>query len=231
MNIYFLVEGQSTEAEVYPAWLSYLIPDLERVYNFDEVEKNNYYLFSSFGIPYIDKDILNAVEDVNSLGKYNYFVICVDSDAATVQQREQKINKLLNDAKINLIDTSLKIVVQNRCIETWFLGNRRVYTRFPQKNIDFIEYSAFYNVSANDPELMEKPDGFEGSISNFHFKYLKSMFNERSNMIYSKSNSSEVQRISYLEELQRRVNDEPSHLPTFIDFLAFCRKISNEISN
>ena len=67
MNIYFLVEGQSTEAEVYPAWLSYLIPDLERVYNFDEVEKNNYYLFSSFGIPYIDKDILNAVEDVNSL--------------------------------------------------------------------------------------------------------------------------------------------------------------------
>lgn len=106
-----------------------------------------------------------------------------------------------------------------------------VYTRYPQKNIDFITYSAFYNVSVGDPELMNKPDNFEGSISNFHFKYLKSMFNERGNMVYSKSNSSEVQRISYLSELQRRVKEEPSHLITFNNFLNFCSKIRMEINS
>lgn len=230
MNIYLLVEGQSTEAELYPAWMACLLPELKRVDNYDEVEQNNYYLFSSYGIPYIDNDIINAVEDINSLGKYNYFVICIDADAATVYQRETKIFRLLEDANINLIDTSLKIIVQNRCIETWFLGNRKVYTRYPQNNLNFIEYSMFYNVSLNDPESMNKPKEFEGSISNFHFYYLKSMFNERGNMIYSKSNSAEVQRLSYLKELQSRVDDEPSHLGTFINFLNFCNKIKMEIN-
>lgn len=124
MNIYFLVEGQSSEPDVYPVWLSYLVPELKRVDNFDEAEQNNYYLFSSYGIPYIEKDIINAVEDINALQKYHYLVICVDADAATVSQRKAKVFKLLEESKVNLVGTSLKIIVQNRCIETWFLGNR-----------------------------------------------------------------------------------------------------------
>lgn len=174
MNIYLLVEGQSTEADVYPAWMAHLLPELERVDNYDEVEQNNYYLFSSYGIPHVEKDIVNAAEDINSLGKYDYFVICTDADAATVSQRETKILGLLKDSDISLINkTSLKIIVQNRCMETWFLGNRKVYTRYPQNNPGFIEYSTFYDVSENDPELMLKPGNFEGSISKFHFQYLR----------------------------------------------------------
>jgi len=230
MNIYFLVEGQSTEADVYPVWLSYLIPELKRVDNFDEVEQNNYYLFSSYGVPYIEKDIINAIEDINSLGRYNYFVICMDADAATVPQRETKILNLLEEAQTNLIGASLKIIVQNRCIETWFLGNRKVYTRNPKNNNRFIEYSKFYNVSQNDPELMMKPDNFEGSISRFHFAYLKAMFIERGNMLYSKADSTEVQRLSYLNELKNRVNNEPYHLSTFVNFLNFCDQVRNEIN-
>lgn len=229
MNIYLLVEGQSTEAEVYPAWLSYLLPELKRVYNYKNVVKNNYYLFSSNGMPYINNDILNAIKDINCLGKYDYFVICVDSDAATVEQRKHKIHKLLNDEGINLKNTKLKIVVQNCCIETWFLGNRKVYKKNPNKNMVFKNYSDIYNVSTKDPEQMGKPNNFEGSISQFHFKYLKVMFNERCNMVYSKSNSSEVQKNTYLEELQNRVRDEPLHLKSFNDFLDFCSIIRAEI--
>jgi len=232
MNIYFLVEGQSSEPEVYPAWISYLVPELIRVDNFDEVDRNNYYLFSSYGIPSVENDIINAVNDINSLGKYRYFVICIDADAATVSQREAKILNLMKKEQIALADrTSLKIIVQNHCIETWFLGNRRVYTRNPQRNHHFIEYARFYNVSQNDPELMEKSEGFKGSISNFHFAYLKAMFNERGNMTYSKSNSKEVQRSTYLEELKSRVKDEPSHLNTFGNFFEFCHKIRHEINS
>jgi hypothetical protein len=42
MNLYFLVEGQSTEKKVYPAWLSHLLPELNRVNNYDEVDTNNF---------------------------------------------------------------------------------------------------------------------------------------------------------------------------------------------
>jgi len=232
MNIYFLVEGQSSEADIYPAWISYLVPELRRVENFDEVNQNNYYLFSSYGIPYIENDIINAIIDINSLGKYDYFVICIDADAATVYQRESKIHKLIEENNISLVNnTSLKLIVQNRCIETWFLGNRKVYTRNLQKNPCFIKYSNFYNVSQNDPELMEKIENFEGSISNFHFTYLKAMFNERGNMVYSKSNSIEVQRVTYLNELIKRIKEEPSQLISFINFIDFCSKIRHVINN
>ena len=128
-------------------------------------------------------------------------------------------------------NTSLKLIVQNRCIETWFLGNRKVYTRNPQKNHSFIEYSNFFNVSQNDPELMKKIENYEGSISNFHVTYLKTMFNERGNMTYSKSNSIEVQRVSCLNELIKRIKDEPTHLITFTNFIEFCSKIRREINN
>jgi hypothetical protein len=229
MNIYFLVEGQSSEPDVYPVWLSYLVPELKRVDHFDEVEQNNYYLFSSYGIPYIEKDIINAVEDINALQKYHYLVICIDADAATVSQRKAKVFKLLEESKINLVGTSLKIIVQNRCIETWFLGNRKVYTRNPQKDTNFIKYSRYYNVSENDPERMDKPDAYQHSIARFHLAYLKAMFNERGRMTYSKSNSKEVQKESYFNELQNRVKDEPSHLSSFAEFLDFCLKIRSEM--
>ncbi len=65
MNIYFLVEGQSTESDVYPAWLSYLIPEMRRVEFFDEARINNYYLFSSNGIPYIETEHVNENETRN----------------------------------------------------------------------------------------------------------------------------------------------------------------------
>ncbi len=32
MNLYFIVEGK-TEQKVYPSWLSYLLPELQRVKN------------------------------------------------------------------------------------------------------------------------------------------------------------------------------------------------------
>lgn len=232
MNIYLLVEGQSTEPYVYPTWLSYLLPELKRVDNFDEVEQNNYYLFSSYGIPSVYTDIINAIKDINSAGKYNYFVVCLDADSATVYQRESKVIQLINESNVKLIDqTSLKIIVQNCCIETWFLGNRKVYTRNPQKNSRFIEYARFYNVSQNDPELMEKPESFDGSLSHFHFAYLKAMFNERGNMVYSKSNPREVQKESYLRELQNRVKVTPFHLNSFTNFINFCVKVKTELNS
>jgi|GEM_PF-3358452 len=64
MNIYFLFEGKSTETKVYPKYLSYLIPELKKVDNYQEVIENNYYIFSSSGYPSIYDDIEYAIEDI-----------------------------------------------------------------------------------------------------------------------------------------------------------------------
>ncbi|GAL93420.1 MULTISPECIES: hypothetical protein [Microcystis] len=42
MNIYFLVEGRSTEKKLYTAWLTHLIPEIERVDFYDQANHNNY---------------------------------------------------------------------------------------------------------------------------------------------------------------------------------------------
>lgn len=53
MNIYLLVEGEKTEPKMYPAFLSYLLPELIRIDLPHEAigKKNCYYLMTGGGIP------------------------------------------------------------------------------------------------------------------------------------------------------------------------------------
>ncbi|MGB3512246.1 MAG: hypothetical protein WBA93_24015 [Microcoleaceae cyanobacterium] len=46
MNIYFLLEGRSTEKKIYASWLNYLLADLKKVKFYHQVDKYNYCLFS-----------------------------------------------------------------------------------------------------------------------------------------------------------------------------------------
>ena len=67
MNIYFLVEGKRTEMKVYPKWLSYLVPQLQRVNAHQNVKDNNYFMFSGNGFPSLPHNHLrNAIEDINN---------------------------------------------------------------------------------------------------------------------------------------------------------------------
>jgi len=128
MNIYFLVEGNSTEKQIYPKWLEYLIPNLKRVKYYDQVENNNYYLISGKGYPNILHDGLdNAVDKIRETKKYDYLVICVDADEETVEERVNYINNFMQEQNINLGETKVEIIIQNRCIETWLLGNKKIF--------------------------------------------------------------------------------------------------------
>lgn len=53
MNLYVIVEGKSTEPQVYSAWLQILAPHLTKIDDAWDVDENDYYLFSSNGIPSI----------------------------------------------------------------------------------------------------------------------------------------------------------------------------------
>jgi hypothetical protein len=222
MNLYFLLEGKRTEKKVYPQWLSYLLPQFKQVKYFDEVVKYNYFLFSSNGYPYLLDDIVRAAQDINSSGKYSHLIICVDADEATTAKRKEEILAYLLSSSIGL-EAELVIIVQNICFETWFLGNRRVFSRNPQDKT-FKEYSLFYNVSTHDPEQMPNFPGF-GSTSQFHMAYLKRMLLERG-IRYTKNFPGDVEKPPYIKELQKRVADCPCHLISLQEFFSFCKKIN-----
>ncbi|MGB0385979.1 MAG: hypothetical protein ACPGWR_14255 [Ardenticatenaceae bacterium] len=226
MNIYFLVEGK-TEAKIYPEWLSHLLPELTKVKYYDLVVKNNYYLFKGNGYPHIiDVHLPKAIEDVNAVGLYDYIVMSLDADESTVSERVAEVNQHVLNLENRLTRAKLILIVQNRCIETWLLGNRKIYKHNPQ-DPTLVQYTKFYNVLLNDPELMGKYPGFS-EHQQFHKAYFKLLCRER-RINYSERHPRHVIDKSYLDQLLARI-DDTSHLATFRHFIDFCRQIRRHLT-
>lgn len=219
MNLYFLVEGK-TESKLYPKWITYLIPNFSRISVPSDADKNNYFLISGGGFPHLlYRHLRNSIDDVNSSGNYDYLVLCLDADEQTVSERLEEVNQFIRNENLILENSKLKIIVQNRCIETWLLGNRVIYPRQAQST-EFVKYSKFYNVAVNDPELMGIYNDFD-TYAQFHLHYLKAMLLER-NIKYTKNYPRDVIEEYYLNQLIKRTTDEKQQLMSFRNFIEFC---------
>ncbi len=234
MNLYFLVEGMQSERKVYPAWLSHLLPELTRVQSYDEVNEKNYYLISGEGYPSLYDFIPPSIEEINLSGKYNYFVVCLDADENTVAERHAEIYNFLNQEKLVLKNTELVLIVQNRCLESWLLGNRNIYATHSQKLIHpknqfLLDYTKYYNVSVDCPEKMGKYPDFN-THAQFHGAYLKVLF-EAKNTAYSKTRPGDVLKPFYLKQLLARIQVQPEQLTTFRHFVDFCNRVKSKLQH
>jgi len=221
MNIYFIVEGKRTESKVYPAWLSYLAPNIRKISFFDEPDENTYKIVNANGQPFYP-EISDAINEVNSVEKYDYLVICLDAEENSVDEIRADIHCFLEKEKLKLNHAELILIVQNRCMETWFLGNRKIYSRNPQNPV-LSEYTNYYDVSAHDPEKMGKYRGFN-THAHFHEAYLQALFAEK-NLSYTKKYPGHVLDETYLNQLKARIHYEPDHLKSFRNFIKFCNSI------
>lgn len=229
MNIYFLVEGKRTEMKVYPKWLSYLVPELQKVQWHYQVVKNNYCMFTGDGFPsLLYTQLKNSIEDVNTSDCFDYFVICLDADEQDIEACKQEILDFMVKENIRLnAKTEFEIIVQNKCLETWFLANPKIFKQNP--NSSFLrECVQFYNVKKYDPELMGKLPDFEASTSVFHSSYLQELLAER-NVTYSKKNPQSVIEEYFLRELIVR-NQKTNHIQSFRHFVQFCELIRAKIT-
>ncbi len=226
MNLYFLVEG-ATERKIYPKWLEYLAPSMKRVFFPDEADRNNYYLISGGGFPsLLDNHLQSSVQDINEVGAYDYFVISLDADEITVDEKIKEVNERIINEGINLGNCEVKVIVQNCCVETWLLGNRVVFSRNPTTEL-LIKCIQFYNVFIHDPELMTKPNSFEESVSAYHYEYLRNMLAVR-NIRYSKKYPRDTLEPYYIDQLKNRIQQTPDHLKTLQDFFEFCTLIQRQ---
>lgn len=224
MNLYFLVEGQRTEIKIYRRWLEHLLPNFTRVDSPDEAAGNNYFLVSGMGYPrLLDEGLPASIADVNSFGHYDYLIVCLDADEFTVEEREAEVQESLDNQNPKLNDsTTFRIIVQNRCMETWCLGNRAICPNNPH-SARLQEFTNFYNVRLEDPEKMGTHPDYE-LHAEFHLHYLREIFNER-NLTYSKKNPGDACEPHYLEELQKRVQDCPDHLNSLQTFFQLCTNV------
>lgn len=224
MNAYIVVEGKSTEPIVYKEWLSYLAPSFQKVENAWEATERCYYLFSGGGIPSIYRHVANAIADINQINKegkihYDYLMVCIDEEDSTKEEILESIQRYMDELGVVVGDFEMHVFIQKVCIETWFLGNRRVIKHNPQSN-EYIKYLGFYDVQNCDPQLMENYDRKRFSTkAKFHLRYLKTVLEER-NMRYSKTHPGEVCREPFLNELIKRYQ-LTSHISTFGDWYRF----------
>lgn len=219
MNVYFLVEGRSSERKLYPQWLKYACPHLKRLNSPAAATKNSYYLMSAEGHPsIIGQHLTNAIKDIEASKAFDLFVLVLDADEFTVQDRIDEVNRAVQHSEVKLKSARLEVIVQNRCIETWLLGNRRIFTRQPQSP-ELQQYITHYDVEQNDPEVMPLKDGFN-THSQFHYQYLSKIFEERY-ISYSKRYPRQAGDKTYFEQLKSRVEDT-NHIQTFGHFLRLC---------
>lgn len=221
MNLYFLLEGRRTEKKVYKNWLPYLLPGYSPVDAAAKATQKNYFLFSAEGYPNILDESIRAIEEIRTLQNFQFLILCLDADELTIAEREKEINDYLNQRKAQLDGFNLKVIIQNRTIETWFLGNRSIHKPSPEDE-ELRRFQQFYDVSKNDPERMGLFPGISLNAE-FHLKYLKKMFFERG-LSYSKANPGEVLQKHYLESLLKRISDFPDHLNSFQRLVSFCNQ-------
>lgn len=228
MNLYFLVEGKA-ESKLYPLWLRHLLPKLTRVRFPDAVQQNAYYLIGNFGYPnLLGKALINSYEDINAVGKYNYLVVCLDVDEVTAEERREEVLSVVQQNNVSSADTcELVIVPQCRCIETWLLGNRSVYSRQPT-DPNLLQYTKFYNVAVHDPERMGKYKDFS-THAQFHKEYLVQMLREK-HVRYTEVFPHPAGETHYVEALLQRVQDMPEQLVTLQHFFSFCQMVRQRMN-
>lgn len=235
MNLYILVEDGKSGHKIISNWISHLMPSLTRVATVNEVTDQNYVIFSGLGYPRIlgtnasspSRNVLGqTIETINKTQKFDYLLIFLDGDDEGVTIRKNiTLNKIKNYSQA--LTCPYQVFVQNKCIETWLLGNRDYFpTTYSKAFTSFVKH---YNVALQDPELMEK-DKKIGITTNalYHERYLRQMMQEVG-IYYTKSRPHPIlYSLEFIQGLQNRVmvtND----LKSLKDFFEFIQKL-NETS-
>jgi hypothetical protein len=233
VNLYFMVEGETTEKKVYRSWIEKAFPALRKAERLEDVWQNTYRLFSINGntdrVDNINRALNeiaahNAIAANEGRGSFDGLFICLDAEDATVELKTQQIQQLTASCPS---PTQCYPIVHNCCIETWFLGNRPMMKRQNVERQQLREWKQFYDVSEACPEFMGKPSTYTRTKAWFHHDYLKEMLAERG-ISYSKKNPGVVQEREYLEALIER-HQSNGHLQSFGTLLSFWRSLGGQV--
>lgn len=222
MNLYLILEGETTETLIYPKWINYILPNYSQIDFEYQADKDNFYIFSGGGIPSIYNHTVNAIKNINDNPKFDRLIVCLDGEEIGVEERIKEIKDYIEKSNVILNEScKLDFVIQNVCIETWFLGNKKIVKKIPNGTL-LKEFKNFFDVSTNDPEELMLFEGYRNR-AHFHYSYFREILKEH-NLVYKKSNPKIVLEKTFFDQLENRAN-ETNHLPTFKQFLSLLSEI------
>ncbi|TYQ24844.1 hypothetical protein PseudUWO311_17670 [Pseudanabaena sp. UWO311] len=212
MNLLFLVEGATTEYQIYRAWLLHLLPNLKFVARPEDNTNSSCRIIIGGGYPSIFSRIESCLADIKKFGNIDYFFICLDSEEETYQDRYDEVNDKLETLKVKVgieqsQTTKFHIIIQNCCMETWFLGNAEIPLKSSTENRSrkFLAFKDHYNVLVDDPEMMtdHPPSHSYRTKAKFHKAYLNEYL-RGFGLGYIQSNPTIIAEKEYLEALIER---------------------------
>lgn len=213
MILYFLVEGNVTEKEVYKSWLGSSFSQLRQVHTINDLADGTFRIVSGGGYPAIKKMMRATIADLNDRPIDRLF-ICLDAEEYSAEQRRREIEDELRLIRPRI---SCTVIVQNCCMETWFLGNRVFVPSNPTGRLR--DFKAAFDVRRDDPERMQNL-GLENQVfvtkAQFHKAYFKSaaLESSQSRITYDGSLPTAVLETGYFSQLVRRTA-ETDHLQSF----------------
>lgn len=212
MKIYVLVEGK-VERIAYRYWIPFVNPKLSYIafHAFSEAKDNQFVILDGKGNSFMLQMISKAIEDVNA-NDYDRLVIISDAENNSFADRYQEID---SEVKKYKCDKDIYIVIQNFCIETWALGNRKIVKRNPEGRL--LDYIHSYDVLNNDPEYMPANKELGLNRSQFAYEYLKEVFRAHSKY-YSKYNPKGITEKYYFDQIHNRCV-QTNHIKSFGMFL------------
>lgn len=231
MNLYVLTEG-ITEKEVYRAWFRHILKDHEEISNYQDATGNSFYVFQAGGNKQLLGRIQAAVEEINAYGAYDWLVVVLDSDGD--EKKGQAYADVIDEIKTCLAGSSIQacvsVIVQNVCIETWFLGNLEMYLDPNPKEANLKRYFDHYRPDRHDPERMPALANESGTLSRFHALYFTKLadnFCHHNSGLprYAKKRPDLVCTPSFLNALQARLLATPGHLASFGAFMSFVSQV------
>lgn len=217
MRYYVVVEGRSTEKEVYKKWIPHVNPTLTHALTLQDFFDNTFFIISGGGYPNYLKVVEDSVFDVMSTNGPVRLVICVDSEDMTLIDKQRELIDIVEEARGGVY-IDYVIVVQHFCFEAWALGNEKIGPRHPKDEL-LKRFKSIHNVLVSDPELLPSLPSDRLNRSQFAAKYLGLLFRDKNKGIsYSKSNPTYVAHPTFCEQLQKRLT-ATGHIGSFRDFL------------
>lgn len=224
MNLYFIVEGRRTEMKIYAAWLSHVFPMLRLVKKPEDVTEGCFRVIAGGGYPrYLERiaEVLGEIETVVR-NRVDRLFVCADAEEVNFEDRHQEITEWIEKLSPSI---RYSVIVQNCCIETWFLGNKQFLKRNPQ-GAKLREFKAYYDVVKLDPENMKPKRPHKLKVL-FHKNYLKAVYRERG-LSYTKKNPYPATEEHYVKALVERF-DQTSHIRSFGRLIDDWRALGAEI--
>jgi hypothetical protein len=232
VNLYFLVEGRSTERKVYRAWVATAFPGLREVRSRDDMTDGTFQIVSTDGYPDILMRIDEVVGELVDNPAIDHLFVCLDADDVDVTTRREEITARLDDAvattRLRDVNPTARLhpIVQDCCIETWFLGHRKMMKASPE-DPELRRYWQSFDVRTTDPERL--PNHGAPTRAAHHLRYLVAMFRERPPASYGKTHPGPVLDGAYLRELASRVA-ATGHLQSLRALLDVWRGLGAQLS-